>query len=146
MTAPEEFVSIAHGVVWATVASLDAQGRPRSRVVHPVWTLDERGLRGWIGTRPTSLVRRHLQHAAFLSVSYWSGAHDVAVAECRARYVDDDAGRHEAWQALRSAPEPAGYDPATIWPGPLDEGFAAVALDPWLLRWARAADLARGER
>jgi hypothetical protein len=146
MSDPREFLRIAHEVVWATMASVDAHGRPRSRVVHPVWTHDEHGLRGVVGTRPTSLVRAHLVRAPFVSVSYWSPAHDVGVAECRARYVDDDAGREQAWQALQSAPEPAGYDPATIWPGPLDDGFAAIVLEPWRLRWARAADLARGQR
>jgi hypothetical protein len=146
MSGPRAFRSIAHETVWATVASVDARGRPRSRVVHPVWTDDEDGLRGWIGIRPTSLLRRHVQHTGFASVSYWSPSHDVAVAECRARSVDDDAGRLQAWAALASAPEPAGYDPATIWPGPLDDGFAAISLEPWLLRWIRAADLAGGER
>jgi hypothetical protein len=29
------FVEMAHRIVWATVATVDSQGRPRSRILHP---------------------------------------------------------------------------------------------------------------
>ena len=48
---------------------------------------------------------------------YWDPAHDVAVAECGVRWIEDDDGRHEAWERLSAAPQPMGYDPAPIWPG-----------------------------
>jgi hypothetical protein len=41
-------------------------------------------------------------------------AHDVAVAECRATWVDDLATRERAWELFRAAPPPLGHDPATI--------------------------------
>ena len=31
------FVKMAHQIVWCTAATVDAQGRPRSRVLHPMW-------------------------------------------------------------------------------------------------------------
>jgi hypothetical protein len=31
------FVDMAHRTVCATVATVDTQGRPRSRIVHPYW-------------------------------------------------------------------------------------------------------------
>ena len=36
-TPVARFVAIAHEIVWCTLATVDAAGRPRSRVVHPVW-------------------------------------------------------------------------------------------------------------
>lgn len=29
------FVEMAHRIVWASVATVDGQGRPRSRILHP---------------------------------------------------------------------------------------------------------------
>ena len=43
MDALDEFVSIAHRVVWATVATVDRRARPRSRVLHPLWVRDGTG-------------------------------------------------------------------------------------------------------
>lgn len=35
-TAPA-FVEMAHRIVWGSVATVDRHGRPRSRVLHPIW-------------------------------------------------------------------------------------------------------------
>ena len=50
-----------------------------------------------------------------------------------------------AREVFRRAPAPAGYDPATNWPGgPEDPGAAVIRLDPWRLKVADAATLAAG--
>jgi hypothetical protein len=36
VTAPA-FVEMAHRIVWATAATVDSAGRPRSRILHPFW-------------------------------------------------------------------------------------------------------------
>jgi hypothetical protein len=142
----EQFVAIAHRVVWCTMATVDRRNRPRSRIVHPVWEIGDGAMRGFVGTRPTVLKRAHLAHAPYVSCTYWDPAHDVAVAECAARWLDE-AEREDAWGRIARAPAPAGYDPATIWPdGPQSADFAVLALDPWRVSAATAAALARGER
>ena len=35
-----KFVEMAHQIVWCTVATVDAKGRPRSRILHPIWQWD----------------------------------------------------------------------------------------------------------
>ena len=35
-----KFVAMAHQIVWCTAATVDAKGRPRSRVLHPIWEWD----------------------------------------------------------------------------------------------------------
>jgi len=130
------FVATAHRIVWASVATVDAQGRPRSRVLHPLWEWDGEQLVGWIATGPTPLKRAHLERTPFVSVNYWDARHDVATAECDATWHFDDDTRRRIWNAFKFAPEPVGYDPAIVpvWNDPTDDTFAALRLDPWRLR------------
>ena len=125
------FVEMAHRVVWATVASVDARGRPRSRIMHPVWTWDGQVLTGWIGTRPAPLKR-----SAYMSCSYWAPSHDTCVAECQAELLDDDDTRRRAWDVLKNGPSPVGYEPSIVpgWETPTAPAFAVLRLRPWRLR------------
>jgi len=130
------FVEMAHRTVWASVASVDAKGRPRSRVLHPIWEWDGSALVGWVGTGPTPTKRAHLAASPYVSVNYWSPSQDTCVAECRATWEFDDAARAATWERLKNGPEPVGYDPAIIpgWDAPTSEGFASLRLEPWRLR------------
>lgn len=73
MTALESiapaFVDMAHSIVWASVATVDAVGRPRTRILHPIWEWDGTDLFGWIATVPTPLKRAHLAAHPDVSVS-----------------------------------------------------------------------------
>jgi hypothetical protein len=141
----QAFIAIAHRVVWCTLATVDRHGRPRSRIVHPIWEQAGDGLVGWVVTRPTPLKRAHLAHSPYVSCSYWDAAHDVATAECRAEWVPDVATRAHAWDLFRAAPPPLGHDPAAIFPeGPGAEGSAVLRLEPWRLRAADVETLAGG--
>lgn len=130
------FIEMAHRIVWATVATVDTHGRPRSRILHPIWQWDGTRLVGWIATSPTPTKRAHLAARSYASVSYWSPTHDTCVAECRAALMYDDDTRIMVWNLFREGPEPVGYDPAMVpaWPGPTAEPFAALWLEPWRLR------------
>jgi hypothetical protein len=138
MDALDEFIDIAHRVVWATVATVDRRNRPRSRVLHPIWVREGDALTGWVITRPTPLKRAHLRHAPHVSVSYWDPAHDVAVAECAAAWEYDAATRAAVWERFRAAPEPLGHDFAQIFPGgPQSDGAGFLRLSPWRIRTQR---------
>jgi len=130
------FVEMAHRIVWASAASVDPQGRPRSRVFHPIWQWDGSQLVGWIATRPTALKRAHLAAHPFLSINYWTPSHDTCVAECHAELVYDQATRSMLWDLFSTTPPPLGYDPRIIpgWTDPEAESFAAIRLAPWRLR------------
>lgn len=144
--ALDAFMATAERIVYCSLATVDLQGRPRSRLVHAVWERDGAGLVGWVGSRPTPMRRAHLAGNRFVSCFYWDPAHDVAVAECEATWIEDDAGRREAWERLAAAPAPMGYDPEPIWPGgPTGEDFVALRLDPWRLQARSAAATAAGE-
>jgi hypothetical protein len=135
-TAPA-FVEMAHRIVWASVATLDRQDRPRSRILHPLWTWDGEALVGIVGTSPTPVKRAHLERSPFVSVNYWTPTHDTCTAECRVEWILDDAGRIDVWERLKHGPDPVGYDPAIIAPwaeGPTGAAFAGWRLVPWRLR------------
>jgi hypothetical protein len=36
-TVAPAFVETAHRIVWCTVATVDGRGRPRTRILHPIW-------------------------------------------------------------------------------------------------------------
>jgi hypothetical protein len=130
------FVEMAHQIVWCTVATVDSKGRPRSRVLHPIWEWDGEQLVGWVGTAPTPLKRAHLDAHPYVSANYWSPAQDTCVAECRAQLLYDPDTRTRVWNLLKNGPAPVGYDPAIIpgWDDAASDGFAALRLDPWRLR------------
>jgi hypothetical protein len=134
MVVDHEFIEVAHRIVWATVATVDRRNRPRSRILHPIW---ESGPVGWITTRPTPLKVAHLDHSPYVSCSYWDATHDVAVAECRAEWIDDIELKTHAWDLFRAADEPLGHDPYKIWPdGPGNPDAGVLRLTPWRIRVA----------
>ena len=130
------FIEMAHRIVWCTVASVDAAGRPRSRVLHPMWEWREGQLIGWIGTGPTLTKREHLEASPYLSLNYWDSSHDTCVAECRAEWRFDLETRKQIWDGYKAAAPPLGYDPAIIptWDSPSSDSFAVLRLEPWRLR------------
>ncbi len=137
VTVAPVFVAMAHRIVWANVATVDRDGRPRSRILHPLWAWDGVALTGWIATNATPVKRAHLERTPFVSVSYWAPDHDTCVAECRATWAFDDETRATIWERFKAAPEPVGYDPAIVpaWKdGPLGSEFAVLRLEPWRLR------------
>ena len=103
MVVQSAFVTVAHRIVWCTVATVDRRNRPRSRVLHPYWERDGDTLTGWITTRPTPLKLAHVDHSPYASCSYWDATHDVAVAECHAEWVADVAVKEHAWELFRKA-------------------------------------------
>jgi len=137
------FVDIAHRIIWCTLATVDDYGRPRSRLVHPVWTVEGGEVVGRVASRRTSPKSGHLAVTPYASCSYWDPEHDVAVAECHASWDPEPAG---SWDVFRGAPAPpVGFDPAAMFAGGLGSPDAGiVVLRPWRVRWGRAADLAAG--
>src|SRR5688572_24843559 len=100
-------------VVWCTLATVGPDGRPRTRIVHPIWDWDA-GV-GWVTRRGTPLQRRHLAHQPAVSLSYWSPAHDVVYLDCDAQLVPVEE-RQAVWDRCSADPEPMGFDPAPMFP------------------------------
>ena len=143
MVVEDEFIAIAHRIVWCSVATVDRRDRPRTRILHPYWERTEDGVRGWVVTRKSPLKAAHIAHAPYVSCSYWDATHDVAIADCRAAWEEDRDEHARVWALYAAAPEPLGYDFHRIWPdGPAAPGAALLRLDPWRLHVADAMTVA----
>jgi hypothetical protein len=144
-TAPA-FVAVAHRIVWATVATVDPTGQPRTRILHPVWEWGGDRLTGWIATGPGSPKARDLAHESRVSLTYWDATHDVATADCDSAWETDIEAKHAGWQRFVDAPEPVGYDPSMIpgWDSPDSEAFGILRLEPLRLRVFPGSLLLRG--
>ena len=136
-----KFKEITERIVWCTVATVDTQGRPRSRMLHPVWD----GATGWIATGRLSHKAKHLSTNPYVSLTYWDPKHEQTMIDCQAEWQDDLETRAWLWERLKTTPEPVGYDPALFWPSHEDPGFGALKLTPWRLEvWSLAA-MAQGK-
>ena len=136
----DEFMARVRRIVWCTVATVDRQGRPRTRILHPIWE----GSTGWSGTSPISLKAKHLEHNPYVSLSYWDQQHQQIYADCRAEWHNDLETKRRIWELYKSTPPPLGYDPAVIPPwkdGPDTPAFGALKLTPWRIELAGLAEM-----
>jgi general stress protein 26 len=129
-------------MVWCNVATIDSQGRPRSRILHPLWE----GATAWITTDPRSLKSRHLARRPYVSLAYVSDVAKPAYADCLAEWVDDPAIKQHVWELCLQTPPPMGFDPAPIYstpeaPGEGQPQFGVLKLTPYriqLVQWPAA--------
>ncbi len=122
---------IVESIVWCTVSTVDPTGRPRSRVMHPVWFWDRTIPSGLVAARPTPLRVRHLEATPAVSCCYWDPSHDTVAIDAVASWLDAD-DRTAAWDAIAAVPPPVGFDPAAIWEdGPTAADCGILRLDPF---------------
>ncbi len=129
------FVAMAHRIVWCTVATVDSAGRPRTRVLHPIWEWSDGVLTGWIATSPNSPKAKHLEHQPAISLTYWDATQDTCTADCETAWETGDAVQ-AGWDRFVKGPAPVGYDPRLIpdWTSAEAEAFGVLRLMPARLR------------
>ncbi len=98
------FIDMAHSIVWASVATVDENSRPRTRILHPIWEWDGTDLFGWIATVPSPVKKAHLAVHPEMAVSYWTTTHDTCSAECLVEWYHDDETRAAVWNSSRPVP------------------------------------------
>src|SRR4051794_17464289 len=102
--------------VWCTLATTDPAGRPRTRIVHPMWERGDDGLVGWLGTRTGTPKLAHLARTPYASLLYWDPRHQQATIDAVVATHTDDATCERVWALMSSFPEPYGFDPTPMWP------------------------------
>ena len=138
----QEFMARVRRIVWCTAATVDTRGRPRTRILHPIWE----GATGWIATGRHSLKEKHLAQTPYMSLGYWDQQHQQIYADCRASWEDDAAEKRRIWELYKSTPPPLGYDPAIIWQsGPDDPGYGLLKLEPYRIELFSLQDLIAGK-
>jgi hypothetical protein len=146
-TVAPAFVEMAHRIVWCIAGTTDPRGRPRTRVLHPLWQWDGEELQGWVLTSPLSPKAHDLASMPRVSFTYWAADQDTCTADCSAQWQTSEEAREAAWQRFADGPEPVGYDPSIIpgWDDPTSVGFGVLHLTPDRLRVMPGSVLLRGE-
>ena len=145
-TIAPAFVTLAHRIVWCTVATTGADGTPRTRILHPIWEWDGAALRGWIATSPLSPKAADLASTPAVSLTYWDATHDTCTADCDTAWETTNPERQAGWDRFLNGPPPVGYDPSIIpqWTDPRAAEFGILRLEPTRLRVQPAAVMLEG--
>lgn len=121
------FLTRVQAVVWCSAATIDRHGRPRTRIVHPIWE----GAMGWITTRRRSPKVAQLAANPAIALAYIGEPFQPFYVECRAAISDDVATKQRIWALCNAYPEPFGFDPARVWGAADDPENAVLRLTPW---------------
>jgi general stress protein 26 len=137
-----EFEARVRRIVWCTVATVDARGRPRTRILHPVWE----DTTGWIATGRHTLKTRHLDRTPYVSLTYWDPQHQQVYVEARTAWEDRPAEKQRLWELFKSLPAPYGYDLKLIWPSVEDPSLGFLKLIPWRIELWGLQDMMTGKQ
>lgn len=132
----EQFIERVHQMVWCNVATVDGHGRPRSRVLHPIWEVVHGRPLGWIATGRHTLKAKHLAARPYLSIAYVADPLKPIYAECQAEWADDLATKDRIWNWFKETPPPLGYDNALFWGTVENPDFGVLKLMPWRVEMA----------
>jgi general stress protein 26 len=126
-----EFLARINQAVYCNMATADLQGRPRSRVMHPVWE----GAIGWVISWPESPKAQHLLHNPHVSLAYF--CHDSrrpVYIEAVAEWVTERSAQQRVWDYYKTVPPPMGFDPEPHY-GTIDHPlFGLLRLTPWRIQ------------
>jgi hypothetical protein len=132
-----EFIERAHRMVWCDMATIGRDGRPRTRIVHPVWEGDT----AWVTSFRVGPKAGDIDYSPYVSLAYVSDPLKPAYAECVASWVDDREERIKIWERIAAIPEPLGYN-AQIMFGSYDvPNLTILRLETWKIRLTVAGDV-----
>ena len=113
--------------VYCSMATVDRQGRPRSRILHPIWD----GPLGWVITRPGSHKAKHLERNPYVSLAYIRDRDKPVYVDAFAEWVEDVEAKQHIWELHRTLPPPMGFDPQPHY-GSIDHPFyGLLKFTPW---------------
>jgi Pyridoxamine 5'-phosphate oxidase len=153
MTVPfaeieEDFLRIVHATVFCVATTVDSRGRPRGRMLHPVFVAEDGRPRGWALTGRTPLKTAHLAANPHMSCAFWSPSHDTLFVDCVASWVEDEREKERVWGLFAREP-PLGWGAAGVagwgeerWRSPI---FTPLLLEPWRVQVMRGEEYPSGE-
>jgi general stress protein 26 len=120
-----EFRRRIERTIWCTMTTVDTRGRPRGRLVHPVWEEPT----GWLATFRQSFKAKHLEANPWVSLAFWDQEQEQVYVDAHTTWVDDDATKARLWELYSTKPE--GYPLSGFWKGIDDPNYGLLRLDPW---------------
>ncbi len=127
-----EFMQRAQYAVYCNVATVDLNGRPRSRVMHAVWD----GPLGYVITWPQSHKAKHLANNPHVSLAYIGNPLKPLYAECVASWVTDPQEQWRIWNLHKTIPPPLGFDPTPHYGSIEGQYFGLLQFTPWRIELA----------
>ena len=122
-----EFMRRVIQAVYCNMATVDRKGRPRSRMLHPVWD----GPIGWVISWPASHKTKHLQANSYVSLAYIHEIEKPVYVDCRAQWVEDESEKVRIWELHKSLPSPLGFDPEPHYGSIHHEYYGLLKFTPW---------------
>jgi general stress protein 26 len=132
-----EFIERAHRMVWCDMATVGPDGRPRTRIVHPVWDGDT----AWMTSLRVGPKAEDIDRNPYISLAYVIDPLKPAYAECVASWVDDRDERIAIWERIAAIPEPLGYNAQIMFGGYDVPNLTLLRLEPWKIRLTVAGDV-----
>ena len=123
-----EFIERAHRMVWCDMATVGPDGRPRTRIMHPLWE----GGTAWMTSLRVGPKADDIDRNPYVSLAYVADPLKPAYAECVASWVDDREDRIAIWERIAAIPEPLGYNAETMlgsYDFPQSDGAAPQAVE-----------------
>ncbi|MGI5166185.1 pyridoxamine 5'-phosphate oxidase family protein [Spirillospora sp. CA-253888] len=140
----DQFDAYVGDIVYATMTTVDKKGRPRARVLIPVWEVVDGRPVGWLATYRTPVKEAHLAGNPHATFSYWTPRQNAASVDTVATWadLDDLETRRHVWDLYRrTSPRGAGYDLGRFWKGVEDPKLHVLKLEPWRVQVIRGTDL-----
>jgi Pyridoxamine 5'-phosphate oxidase len=145
----QDFLRITGDTVFCSLTTVDDSGRPRSRIIHPIFVVRDARPLGWALTGRTPLKTRHLASNPHVGCTYWSPSHDTVFADCVASWVEDDDEKADVFALFRDTPTPLGWGPEGVagygeeeWRSPV---FTPLRLVPWRVQVITGDNYPRGD-
>ncbi len=126
-----EFLGRIQRVVYCSMATVDRQDRPRSRMMHPVWELVDNAPIGWVISWPETHKAKHLARNPYVSLAYIHDRKKPLYVDCEATWIGDDAEQLRVWELHRSMPPPVGFDPEPHYGDITHRHFGLLKFLPW---------------
>jgi general stress protein 26 len=136
----KEFSQRVCRIAWCSVATVDRKGRPRTRILHPLWE----GSTGWILTGRQSHKAKHLARNPYISLCYWDPEQEQVYADCKTEWEDRPEEKKRLWELFKSTPFPVGYDPGLFWKDTEDPTYGVLKLIPWRVELYSMAEMGGG--
>jgi len=138
-----DFIEYITDIKYATMITVDRRGRPRARVLLPIWEVVEDRPVGWLAAYRTPVKVAHLADNPHTTFSYWNHRQNAVFVDAIAAWVPDAETKARVWELYRAGSPPGvGYDPSTYWrSGPADPEYDVLRIDPWRVQLRRGTDL-----
>ena len=122
-----EFMQRIQQAVYCSLATIDRRGRPRSRIMHPIWD----GPVGWVISWPESHKAKHLDLNPYVSLAYIQDKDKPVYVDAVAEWIDDVAEKHRIWDLHKTTPAPLGFDPQPHYETIKNQYYGLLRFTPW---------------